>query len=136
MQQQLSVVPDPWRVCKNDGMCLRLGLLLAMLAIAGGCGRRSSGPMLPETAAGGWTLQDTSRAERKTLATYRGPGTVRVEVEDMGSSVTAFDRAQRTRAEPDTVFFYKEKYFVTVKWEGADRGALKSLLRDLENRLE
>jgi hypothetical protein len=57
-------------------------------------------------------------------------------VVDTGASVTAFDLAQRARPRPDTVFFYKENYFVTVKWEGADREALKLLVRDLEKRLE
>ena len=86
--------------------------------------------------AGGWRLQESKREQKKTTATYRGPGTVRIEVEDTGASVNAFDRAQRARPQPDTVFFYKEKYFVTVKWEGADRDALKSLVRDLEKRLQ
>ena len=110
-------------------------LIFVLLLIACGCQRRS-GPVLPESTAGGWTLQDVSRTDRKIVGTYRGSGTVRVEVEDTGASVTAFDRAQRARPQPDTVVFYKGNYFVTVTWSAADRDALKSLLRDLEKRLE
>jgi len=108
---------------------------LWLVAALGGCAR-SKEPVLPESAAGGWRLQETRREPKKTMGTYQGPGTVRVEVVDTGASVTAFDLAQRARPRPDTVFFYKENYFVTVKWEGADREALKLLVRDLEKRLE
>lgn len=110
-------------------------LIFALLLIACGCQQRS-GPVLPQSTAGGWTLQDVSRTDRKTAGTYRGSGTVRVEVEDTGASVTAFDRAQRARPQANTVFFYKGNYFVTVTWSEADRDALRSLLRDLEKRLE
>jgi hypothetical protein len=137
-QQQLSFVPDRPRLCKNGGMSSLWSRrnLLWVFAVSGGCARRSKGPLLPESAAGGWRLQDMQREQKTTTATYQGQGTVRVEVEDTGASVTAFDRAQRARPQPDSVFFYKENYFVTVKWEGADREAVKLFVRDLEKRLE
>jgi hypothetical protein len=108
---------------------------LSLVAALGGCARHKD-LMLPESAAGGWRLQETRREPKKILGTYQGPGTVRVEVVDTGAPVNAFDLAQRARPQPDTVFFYKENYFVTVKWEGADREALKLFVRDLEKRLE
>jgi hypothetical protein len=43
-------------------------------------------------------------------------------------------RAQRTRPQPDTVFFDKDGYFVTVRWEGVDREALRQLVRELEKK--
>jgi hypothetical protein len=136
-QQQLSVVPDSCGLCKNDGMSggILRRTLFPLPLILSACARRKA-PALPETAAGGWRLQETKREHSRIMGTYQGPGTVRVEIEDTGSSGTALDRAQRTRAQPDTVFFYKGDYFVTVKWEQADRDALKLLVRDLEKRLE
>ena len=110
-------------------------VLLAVLALYGGCARGRKEPVLPQTAAGGWRLQKARREQGRIVGTYQGPGTVRVEVVDAGSPVAAFDRAQRSRPQPDTVVFYKENYFVTVNWEQADRGALKLLVRELEKRL-
>ena len=133
-QQQLSVVPDSYGLCKNDGMSRRA--LLWLPVMLGACAHPSKEPVLPETAPGGWRLQETKREQTRIVGTYQGPGTVRVEIEDTGSSGKALDRAQRRRAQPDTVFFYKGNYFVTVKWEQADRDALKLFVRDLEKRLE
>ena len=110
--------------------------LLLLPVILGACAHPGKDLVLPETAPGGWRLQETKREQTRITGTYQGPGTVRVELEDTGSSGKALDRAQRTRARPDTVFFYKGNYFVTVKWERADRDALKLFVRDLEKRLE
>ena len=39
--------------------------------------------------AGGWRLKDTKHEGTKTVGVYEGPGTVRVEVEDMGAQAVA-----------------------------------------------
>jgi hypothetical protein len=111
-------------------------VLLLTLILLSGCARRAGQPVLPDTAAGGWRLTGSRQEGSKTLATYEGAGTVRVEVEDTGSTGVALDRVQRTRQEPDMVFFCTGDYFVIVRWEKADRAALKGLITALENRLQ
>jgi hypothetical protein len=111
-------------------------VLLLVLLLLAACARRGGPPALPETAPGGWRLTETKHDGSKTFGTYAGAGTIRVEVEDTGSSGVALDRAQRTRLEPDMVFFYKNNYFVIVRWEEADRDSVKAFVRDLEKRLE
>ena len=105
---------------------------MLLVVLLGACAGAKKPPALPETAPGGWHLQEAKQEGSKTIGTYVGPGTVRVEMEDMGSQAVAFERAQRTRARPDMVFFDKGAYFLTVSWEKADRNALKQLLRALE----
>jgi hypothetical protein len=105
--------------------------LVPFLMLLAGCSGAKV-PVLPQTTAGGWHLKETKHEQAKTIGIYEGPGTVRVEMEDLGSQAVAFERAQRTRAQPDMIFFDKGKYFVTVRWENADREALKKFVRDLE----
>jgi hypothetical protein len=113
---------------------LGVPLLLAILLL-GACTGAKKPPALPETTPGGWHLKEAKHEQGKTIGIYDGPGTLRVEVEDMGSQAVAFERAQRTRAQADMVFFDKDSYFVTVRWEKADRDALKLFVRELEKRL-
>jgi len=109
-------------------------LLLLVLILLEACSSGSKPFALPETAPGGWRLKETKHEGAKTLAVYEGSGTVRVEVEDMGAQAVAFERVQRTRSAPETVFFDKDKYFVTVRWEQADRDALRQLVRELQKK--
>jgi hypothetical protein len=109
-------------------------LLLLVLFLLEACSSPAKPFVLPETAPGGWHLRETKREGAKTLGVYEGPGTVRVEAEDMKVSAVAFERAQKTRAEPDMVFFDKGVYFVTVRWEQADRETLKLLVRELQKQ--
>ena len=133
VRSKLRCSPFACAVQEWRGMSRLLPVLLVLL---GGCAHRGSQPALPETAAGGWRLTESHHEGSKTRGTYEGAGVVRVEVEDTGSSGVALDRAQRTRPEADMVFFYKGNYFVTVRWEKADRDALKGLVRELEKRLQ
>jgi hypothetical protein len=105
-----------------------------MVIVTGACSTAKGRFVLPDTAPGGWRLKETKHDGAKTFAVYEGQGTVRVEVEDMGAQAVAFERAQRTRAQPDTVFFDKDGYFVTVRWESADRQALRQLVRELQKK--
>jgi hypothetical protein len=107
--------------------------LLFLLLMASACSKRKQAPVLPAQAGGGWRLRESKQEGNKTSGTYDGPGILHVEIEDAGSSAAALDRAQRFRPQPDMVFFYKGDYFVTVRWEKAERDALRSFVRDLEN---
>ena len=107
-------------------------LLLLMVAMLEACSSTNKPFVLPDTMPGGWRLQETKHEGAKVLGVYRGPGTARVEVEDMRVPAVAFEKAQRTRSQPDMVFFDKGSYFVTVRWEQADRDALKLLVRELQ----
>jgi hypothetical protein len=107
-------------------------LLVALFVLLEACASADKPLVLPETAPGGWRLAETKHEGAKMFAVYRGPGTVHVEVEDMKVQAVAFDRAQKTRPQPDTVFFDRGRYFITVRWEQADREALKQLVRALQ----
>ena len=111
----------------------RLLLLLTMVLLQA-CSSASKPFVLPQTAPGGWRLTQTKYDGAKTLGVYEGAGVVRVEVEDTGAQAVAFERVQRARPRPDTVFFDRDRYFITVSWEQADRDALKQLVRELQKR--
>jgi hypothetical protein len=51
---------------------------------------------------------------------------------ELSSPGVGLDLAQRWRPSADTVFFYRDQYFVVVKWQQADRGALQEFVRELE----
>jgi hypothetical protein len=109
-------------------------LLLLLFVLLEACSSANKAFVLPETAPGGWRLKETKHEGVKTSAVYEGPGTARVEVEDMGAQAVAFEKVQRTRSQPDTVFFDKDRYFVTVHWEQSDREALRQLVRELQKK--
>lgn len=69
-------------------------------------------------------------------AVYAGPGALTVNLYEAKVSGTAFEMTQHWRATPDTVFFDKARYFVVVKWQQADREALKTFVRALQKQLE
>jgi hypothetical protein len=111
---------------------VRLFWVMMLLLVA--CSNAKKPFVLPETAPGGWRLTETKHEGAKTAGVYEGAGTVRVEVEDMGAQAVAFEKAQRTRSQPDMVFFDKGSYFVIVRWEHADREALRQLVRALQKQ--
>ena len=109
-------------------------LCLLIFVLLEACSSAHKTFSLPQTVPGGWRLAETKQEGATTLGVYTGPGTVRVEVEDLRVPAVAFEKAQRTRSQPDTVFFDKGSYFVTVRWEKADREALKLLVRELQKQ--
>jgi len=113
----------------------RRSSILAILLL-GACARRSHPFVPPETMPGGWRLKDVKREPARSIATYEGAGSLQVEVDDMGSFEKAFDRAQRTRPETNMVFFNKGNYFAVVRWQQADRDAVRAFVKELENRLQ
>ena len=129
-------------------MTRRFLLLPLALTACRPAGERTA-PALPETVAGAWrktASRDVPAAEapeplakntvrRAMAATYEGPGKADVTLYELNSSASALDAVQRWRAQPNTVFFYKENLFVVVKWQGADRKAIGDFVRALEKQL-
>lgn len=70
--------------------------------------------------------------ERLAVASYEGPGKIEARVYALTSPEVGLDLAQRWRPSADTVFFYRGRYFVVVKWQEADRKALEAFVRALE----
>lgn len=135
-------------------MARRIGWRLALgLALWGACGAcRPSPPpavLFPPTMAGVWrrtTLQNLGPSDApdplpRTLinhlqtAAYEGPGRLQARVYELESPTVALDLVQRWRPSADTVFFYRDQYFVVIKWQDADRRALQAFVRELEARL-
>jgi hypothetical protein len=76
-----------------------------------------------------------SAVEQFQSATYEGPGKLQARVYALDSPAVALDLVQRWRPSADTVFFYRDRYFVVIKWQDADRKALEAFMADLEKRL-
>jgi hypothetical protein len=73
--------------------------------------------------------------ERLAVASYEGPGKLQARVYVLSSPAVGVDLAQRWRPSADTVFFYRDRYFVVVKWQSAERKALEEFVRELEGKL-
>jgi hypothetical protein len=100
--------------------------------------------LFPETV-GAWhrtALEDQKPAATETgveqirAASYEGPGKLEASAYRMTAPALALDRAQRWQPAPDTIFFYGDRYFVTVHWQSADRAALHQFVSTLQNALK
>lgn len=113
--------------------------ILPALLLAG-CAPQKPKIALPAEIAG-WRLKATRElppsagAVRVIEGYYEGKGEVTVDLYQMKSSAAALDAVQKWRPSADTVFFYKDVYFVLVKWRSADRGALQEFIRALEGKI-
>jgi hypothetical protein len=126
----------------------KLTILLVGLAACSGTAPLPPG-LFPESAAGGWrrtAVRDLTVSEapdpvprtsvdRLAVASYEGPGKLEARVYVLSSPAVGVDLAQRWRPSADTVFFYRGRYFVVVKWQQADRKALEAFVRELEGKL-
>ena len=114
------------------------------------CRRASPLPdLFPSAIAGAWRrtgLTNPSPSEapdpvprsainRLQIATYEGPGKLEARAYELDSPAVALDFSQRWRPSADTVFFYRDRYFVVVKWQEANRKALEAFVRELQSRL-
>jgi len=72
--------------------------------------------------------------ERVRAASYEGPGKLDARLYQLTSSAVALDVVQRWRPAPDTVFFYKDRFFVLIQWQTADRKALQEFVATLEKK--
>jgi hypothetical protein len=132
-------------------MSKRVWILLAALAALAAC-RDNTAPigLLPESAAGGWrrtSLRRTPVSEapdpvprnavtRLETGDYEGPGKLEARVYELSSKEIGVTLEQRWRPSADTVFFSRGRYFVVVKWQQAEREALRSFVRELEGRIK
>ena len=121
------------------------------LAAGSAACRRSAPPpnLFPPTVAGVWRrtdLRELSAGDapdpvprtvinRAQAASYDGPGKLEARVYELESPGVALDQVQRWRPSADTVFFYRDQYFVVIKWQDADRKALNAFVAELEKRL-
>ncbi len=129
-------------------MTRRLWITLA--AGAGACHRSAPPPdLFPPTVAGVWrridlrtlSASDAPDPVPRTIinslqqASYQGPGKLDARVYELESAGEALDQVQRWRPSADTVFFYRDQYFVVIKWQDAERKALQAFVTELEKRL-
>jgi hypothetical protein len=132
-------------------MTRRRGLIASALLLAG-CGTSGSArrDLLPATLGTQWrrvSLSDlppaalpppltSTTVKRGQSAKYEGSGNLDVALYEMSSSAAALDAVQRWRPEANTVFFYRDEFFVVVRYDGAaDRQALNGFVRDMSAHL-
>jgi hypothetical protein len=123
---------------------------LWLLVLLTACHRAEPLPdLLRETVAGVWhrtalerpSVSDApdpvprSAVEQFQRATYEGPGKIDARVYALDSPAVALELVQRWRPSADTLFFYRGRYFVVLKWQDADRKALNAFAAELEKRL-
>jgi hypothetical protein len=123
---------------------------LWLLVLLTACHRAEPLPdLLLETVAGVWhrtalerpSVSDApdpvprSAVEQFQRATYEGPGKIDARVYALDSPAVALELVQRWRPSADTLFFYRGRYFVVLKWQDADRKALNAFAAELEKRL-
>ena len=124
----------------------RRGWLASALLMAG-CAK--SGPprgnLLPDMVGAQWRRTSlaelpltglaqpltASTVKRALAAKYDGPGKLEATLYEMSSSAAALDAVQRWRPEANTIFFYRDEFFVVVHYEPGDRQALNAFVRDL-----
>jgi hypothetical protein len=76
-----------------------------------------------------------SSVDQFQRAAYEGPGKLDARVYVLDSPAVALELMERWRPSADTVFFNLGRYFVVVKWEDADRKALRAFAAELQMRL-
>lgn len=125
-------------------------LTLGLAGTTFACHRSEPFPdLFPSTMGGVWrrtSLADLSPSDapdpvsRSTIdrlrtASYEGPGKLEARVYELSAPAVALDLAQRWHPSADTIFFYRDQFFVVIKWQDADRKALQSFVHELEARL-
>lgn len=128
----------------------RLPLTLAVLLTIS-CGRPQNPlkEVLPVQVQRTWTLHEARNLpiedaptiingqglKRSLLAVYRGNGTIRIRLYEMGVEASAFELIQKWR-QPDGAAFYKGRYFVVADSSDVDRDTLSSFLQALHHDLK
>jgi hypothetical protein len=127
---------------------LQTALLLAIAALAG-CARPTPMPnAFPETL-GDWRRVGTprdvppeqppdalapARIEQIRAANYEGPGALEARIYALPTSAVALDVVQRWTPHADTIMFSKDRFFVVVHWQKAEKKELQAFVRELEKR--
>jgi hypothetical protein len=122
-------------------------LLLASVLLAACGGGQQTKPDLPESVSPGWKLNSLAEtpAPPEILkggtppvcwkAEYAGQGTAQLFVCRYGIEAAAFDAVQRVPAEAQAVKFQVGTAFVLVKWNGAAKTDLTTLIRAVQKSL-
>jgi hypothetical protein len=124
--------------------------LLLLAALLGGCGSKQFPPDLFPQTASVWnrvSLKNLPPAsppdpvppaaiKRILSASYQGAGTLQARAYLLTSSAVALDLVQRWKSTPESVFFYRDEYFIVVHWREADRNRLHDFVRVIEKRLD
>jgi len=126
---------------------VKLSLLPAILLYSACGGGESPGaPDLPASVSPGWSRKSLAKSAvpggvpdggepQCWKAEYEGSGKAEVWACGYRASGSAFDAAQRARAEADTVKFQESNYLVIVKWSGGSRTDLTALVRSIQKNL-
>ncbi len=122
--------------------------VLASATLLAGCGRKRvpRTNLLPEVvgdykrtsladASGENEVIPRGSIERAQAAIYQGAGRLDVTLYELTSSAAALDAVQRWRPAANTVFFYRDEFFVVVRYQDADRKAVNIFVRDLDRHL-
>ena len=99
---------------------------------AAGAWHRTSVKELPPSSAP--DSVPTAAIERIRAASYEGPGKVDARVYQLTSPAAALDMVQGWKPAPDTVFFYHDRFVVFIRWQSADRQALREFVATLEKK--
>jgi hypothetical protein len=127
---------------------LRLTALLALLA-ATACNRKMPMPDPFAASIAGWgrtALRDLPASrppdavpaaviDRIRAASYEGPGKLEARLYALSTPAAALNLAQRWAPRADTIFFYRDRFFVVVQWQTANRKALQSFVSEFQSRM-
>lgn len=97
---------------------------------------------LAPASVAGWRRARLERIEkpgaRRALDARYEEGGRRLDVQvlELASSALALDMAQRWKPVADTVFFYKDRYFVIVRWAGVSQQDLNAFITALEKNFD
>jgi hypothetical protein len=105
----------------------RLAFILLLLLTA--CARPKN-LKLPQSVQD-WKLQDSSGRH----AVYSGVGVVRITIEEMPSSASAFERVQQWRPEERRMAIYKDRFFLVADASGISSETLSRFMAALAERL-
>lgn len=134
----------------SESKLMRWRNWLWLTLLVGGCHHDSPLPdVFPPTVAGVWhraTLATPGVSDapdpvprtainRFERAGYEGPGKLDTRLYELDSPAVALELVQRWRPSADTVFFYRDRYFIVIKWQDAERKALEAFVAELEKRL-
>jgi hypothetical protein len=126
-------------------------LLFAALIFVGCASGPPPKPDIPDSISPGWKLLSLDKSALPAGVPAGGsPECWKADYASQGfpvnsaeawicwykASGSAFDAAQRTSAEAQTVKFQEEHYFVLVKWNNAPRASLTALVRALQKALQ
>src|ERR1035441_9413703 len=123
---------------------MRRSRFLLACALALGACRRAPAPMpdIFTEVVGAWhrtsacelppALEPDSvpraAVERIRAASYEGPGRLHAPLSQLPPPAVALDVVQRWKPAPGTVFFYSGRFFVLIRWQTADRQALREFV--------